>query len=213
MDFSPLVPDFFDSLLSYLEDALPPPVYSVFITVCSHILALSKALVSIPLSNLTLESLAPPIIMLLVAYLALLSLYRTIRMTLWFMKWGTILAALMGGVAWYQSGGLGNLLGQAVQESGTRNPKSSSSRPRAWESWDRHDAYREQRQRRKQPENGAEDVQKFIQDLTGAAGRVLAQSGNWWEAAKGYVEEMNNQAQERKSNEKVRHKRGKTGSR
>jgi len=215
MDFiKQLVPNFVDPLLSYIEAVLPPPVYSILLTVLSHSLALASALLSLATSPSTwnAQTILPPLITILAAYIALSSLYRTIRFTIWLVKWGTILASLFGGVGWLMSGGP---LGQRG-EVGDRRPGTSSSRPRAWESWDRHDTYREERRQRVPPQDGAEDVQKFVQELTGAAGRIYAQSGDWWEAAKGVVEEIGERARERaeKSSQKAKAKsRRKSGSR
>lgn len=64
------------------------------------------------------QTVLPPLITLLAAYLALAGLYRTttwmIRTSFWFMKWAIILGTLVAGIGWYmgvsqaQVGGLTN---------------------------------------------------------------------------------------------------------
>jgi hypothetical protein len=214
MDVSKILPDFIDPLLAYLESILPGPVYAVLLTSCSHVLALSTALLSLLSSSpstWTAQSIIPPIITILAAYLALSGIYRTIRFALWFAKWGTLLAALMGGVAWFMSGGVTSLL---TQGGGGRTPKSSPSRLRAWDSWARHDEYRHQRP--PQLQTGVDDMRKFVQELAGAAGRVYAQSGDWWATAKGVADEMGKHSRTGRedatesSGRKTRSKTGKT---
>jgi len=186
------VPDFIDPVLSYLESVLPASVYSALLTGSSHILAITTALLSSLSSSpstWTAQAIIPPLITLLSAYLALSSIYRTIRLTLWFAKWGTILAALMGGIGWLAAGGASDL----VATGSGKTQKSSSSRPKAWESWTRHNEYEKQRQGRTKPQAEADDVQRFVHELAGAAGRMYAQSGDWWTTAKGVVDEIGKQ--------------------
>lgn len=212
MDYIDRIPDFVDPLLLLLESALPPHVYSVLVTICSHTVALTSALLSFLAtspSTWTAQTIIPPVITILAAYLVISSLYRTIRFTFWFIKWGTILATLFGGVGWFMSGGMGDFLAQRGGDVGRRTG-SSSSRPRAWDSWDRHDTYRQERQRRVPPGDAADDVQQFVQELAGAAGSVYAQSGDWWEAAKGVAQEISKRASEGTEKRKSKLKSGKT---
>jgi len=125
--------------------------------------------------------------------------------------------ALMSGIAWIMSGDVASLL-LAQRNDGrttttTRNP--SSSRPRAWDSWARHAEYRHQ-QPPTQAQTGSDEVRKFVQELAGAAGRVYAQSGDWWATAKGVVDEIGNKGRSGQgdisgsSGRKTRSKTGKT---
>ncbi|KAF7965806.1 hypothetical protein HWV62_22856 [Athelia sp. TMB] len=118
------LPEILDPILSYLASVLPPPVYSILLTVCSHALALITTLAS--LSATLIQSrpweweattVIPLVISILTAYLALLSAWRTVswmvRTSLWFAKWGTIFAALAAGLGWMAGGGAGAGVGQA----------------------------------------------------------------------------------------------------
>lgn len=211
-DYIDLLPGFIDPVLAYVESALPPHVYTILITICSHVVALTSALLSFLAtspSTWTAQTLIPPVITILAAYLALSSLYRTIRFTFWFIKWGTVLAALFGGIGWVMSGGVSEFLNQRGVDGGRRT-RSSSAPPRAWDSWDRHDSYRQERQRRVPPADAADDVQQFVQELAGAAGSVYAQSGDWWEAAKGVAQEISKRASEGAEKRKSKNRSGKT---
>ncbi|EEB98901.1 hypothetical protein MPER_01509 [Moniliophthora perniciosa FA553] len=118
------LPAFLDPLLDYLSDNLPPPIYSFIITFASHSLALISALSSLfstllrtnP-SQWDAQTILPPLIAFLTAYLALVSVYRTttwmVRTSFWFIKWGTILAVLFGGMGWIMGSG-GNAVGGPV---------------------------------------------------------------------------------------------------
>jgi len=133
-----------------------------------------------------------------------------IRLSVWFVKWGFILAALIAGVGWYAANingvalpgasgvvsGLGGLLldvlnpnidGQGQGSRPKRSPAKSSRerkpRPKPWHSFEQHRGWQEEADGA--GEDG--DVQKIIGDIVGAAGRAVKQSG-WWEAAKNMVE-------------------------
>ncbi|KAH7926691.1 hypothetical protein BV22DRAFT_986085, partial [Leucogyrophana mollusca] len=165
------LPAFLDPLLDYLADQLPPPLYNFLLTFLSHVLALLTALVSLVASLISskpwewdAQTVLPPLITFLAAYLALVSLYRTtswmFRTCLWFIKWGTIFGALTAGAGWYmgnQGGGrgivtsLGGILldmlnGQGQNApGGTRAPpqtrtktETQKKRPKTWESFEKH---------------------------------------------------------------------------
>ena len=148
-------------VLSYLSTILPPPIFSIVSPLITYSLALLGALLRFARTlasaqNWDSQKILPPLITLLMAYLALVSFYRTtgwmIRTTFWFVKWGGILAALaagagyfMGtaqgdpdGIAMFNNGGvlgmLGNLLLGVLNEDATgnkgraRSPRSSKSK-------------------------------------------------------------------------------------
>ncbi|KIN96186.1 hypothetical protein M404DRAFT_67400, partial [Pisolithus tinctorius Marx 270] len=105
---------FLDPLLDFLSDQLPPPLYTFLLSFLSHIITLLTALISLIQSLIAAkpwewdpQTIIPPLISILAAYLALHSLYRTtgwiFRTVLWFVKWGTILAAVSAGMGWYMA--------------------------------------------------------------------------------------------------------------
>ncbi|KZP34304.1 hypothetical protein FIBSPDRAFT_4159 [Athelia psychrophila] len=112
------LPQIIDPILSYLSSVLPPPVYSILLTVCSHTLALVTSFVSLSWTLIQsrpweweAHTLIPLVISILTAYLALSSAWRTaswmLRTSFWFVKWGTIIAALVGGLGWITGGAAG----------------------------------------------------------------------------------------------------------
>jgi len=103
------LPYFLDPLLSYLSSVLPPPVYQVVFSLLSNLLAILASLLSISSALInseswSLQAVLPPLITMFVAYLAILSIYRTtvwmLRSTLFFIKWSVILAALFAGAGY-----------------------------------------------------------------------------------------------------------------
>jgi hypothetical protein len=117
------LPAVLDPILSYLSSVLPPPFYSFLLTVLSHSLALFTALVSLCYTLLSskpwewdAQTIIPPLITFLAAYLALVSLYRTtswmFQTGVWVMKWGTIIGALVAGAGWIAAQGGGGGVGQ-----------------------------------------------------------------------------------------------------
>ncbi|KAI0321058.1 hypothetical protein OF83DRAFT_413852 [Amylostereum chailletii] len=204
------LPEFVDPFLDYLSNVLPPPVYSFILNLSSHALALaaatlrlSQALVASKPWEWDAQTVLPPLITLLAAYLALVSAYRTatwmVRTFIFFIKWGTILSALVGGAGWYiaqqraqgndlggwgQSGFTGVLFdvlaGKAGQTSSPRT-RSSSPRPKAHESFERHREWQyEQDQEAKT--GSADDVQKFVDQIVDKV-----TEGTWFGMAKGLV--------------------------
>ncbi|KAF4567738.1 hypothetical protein EYR40_006743 [Pleurotus pulmonarius] len=118
------LPAFLDPVLEMLSDRLPEPVFNLFINILAHGIALFTALLSflgVLLRTNPFEwdaqTVLPPLITLLSAYLALITLYRTtgwiFRTVLAFIKWGLIFTALGVAGGWYIAGGAngGNGLG------------------------------------------------------------------------------------------------------
>jgi len=113
------LPAILDTILSYLSDTLPYPVYSFLISLLSHCLALFTALYALVMKLLSThplqwdaQTILPPLIAVLASYLAILSLYRTtswmIRTSAWFIKWGVIFGALVAALGWVVGAGYGN---------------------------------------------------------------------------------------------------------
>ncbi|KAI6157849.1 hypothetical protein BKA82DRAFT_4062446 [Pisolithus tinctorius] len=186
---------FLDPLLDFLSDQLPPPLYTFLLSFLSHIITLLTALISLIQSLIAAkpwewdpQTIIPPLISILAAYLALHSLYRTtgwiFRTVLWFVKWGTILAAVSAGMGWYManqnpSDTFVSNLGKAF--TGTAPQTNERVQPKPWDSFQKHRTWQYQEQGGR--EAGAPDAQKIMADIAAAAGRTLME-GNWWDAAK-----------------------------
>lgn len=110
------LPALLDPLLDRLADALPPQVYTILLSFLSHGLALLtasiniiRALFSISPSRWDAQTLIPPLITVLAAYLALVSLYRTtswmFKMSVWMLKWGSVVGILAAGAGWISGQG------------------------------------------------------------------------------------------------------------
>ncbi|TFK25510.1 hypothetical protein FA15DRAFT_668386 [Coprinopsis marcescibilis] len=107
-----LLPAVFDPVFDYLEDNLPYPAYIFLLNAISYstslvstIIRLTSALIDKNPQEWDLQTILPPIVTILAAYLALASLYRTtswlIRLSFWFVKWGALIAALSVGAGWF----------------------------------------------------------------------------------------------------------------
>ncbi|KAJ3713390.1 hypothetical protein C8R42DRAFT_684966 [Lentinula raphanica] len=195
------LPEFLDYILSFLSDILPPPVYSILISVLSNSLALLSTLLTLLFdsSNWNAQTLLPPIIALLTAYLAIISLYRTtswlLRTSFWFIKWGTILAAVAAGTgyllgnegAMVTSRGVANTAAGFIldalngdQSNAARSAQSSSSRrkrPQAWKSFKDHNEWQ---YRERQAGDGSNDNARILIDSVVASATSLIQESNWW---------------------------------
>ncbi|KAG1816016.1 uncharacterized protein BJ212DRAFT_1356052 [Suillus subaureus] len=218
------LPAFLDPLLGFLAEQLPPPLYSFLLSFLSHSLALFTALLSLISSLIAskpwqwdAQTIIPPLISFLAAYLALVSLYRTtswmVRTTIWFIKWGTILGTLTAGLGWYmgQSAGgntsiissLGGFIWDVLNEPAqstsstqrsSRSPKTrtqhkSNDRPRSWESFEKHKQWQYQERDGNQEGN---DAQKIMSNIAKAANRLLAEGG-WWDVARGIFDGPNSE--------------------
>ncbi|KAK0438697.1 uncharacterized protein EV420DRAFT_566082 [Desarmillaria tabescens] len=195
-----LLTEFLEPILSFLKEQLPPPVYSFIISMLSHCLAFCTAfytlvgeLVSTNPLQWDAQTLLPPLIAVFSAYIALMSLYRTtswmLRTSFWFIKWGTIVAALIGASGWVlgsqqlqanKSGGLMpwsslgemamDMLNSPSGQTSKRKPRTPPQRPRVWESFDRHRAWQETKN---EPESRSDFNAK---EVIGAITR-------WWDMA------------------------------
>jgi len=205
--FAAVPPRFLDPVLDFLSVNLPSPLYVLLLKVLSHSLGaitaltnLCGSLLSSSPSNWNAQTLLPPIITILAAYLALASLYRTtswlIRLIFWFMKWGTLLGIFMGGVGYLIGGAVGDAVGNqgpipflggyvtdlfsnqisrpgSARQSKSQSRKANMKKPAAWESFERHKAYR------RQNEVQQENVHQSMKMIADAASYVFR--SNWWE--------------------------------
>ncbi|KAF9451298.1 hypothetical protein P691DRAFT_797015 [Macrolepiota fuliginosa MF-IS2] len=163
------------------------------------------------------QTVLPPLIALLAAYWTLVSIYRTttwvVRTGFWFMKWGIILSALAAGTGWYlgtaqaQDGGLMNtslvsyisnialdmMNGRTsgpLGDDGTRHTRSRNTRPKPWESFNRHQEWQYSEDQAKTNENS--DLETLMNSLIGVAGRAFG-SDSWWMALKGGADGVGSQ--------------------
>lgn len=195
-----------DLALDYLEDKLPPPLYSLLLNALSHLLALCTAafrvigsLASTHPQDWDTQTILPPIITLLAAYLALLSVYRTatwaFRLAIWFVKWGSIIGVLSMGAGWLAAvthmNGEGNN-GLADAMSNLMNGRSGNSHPRS------RTTARTRNPVDTRPRNGFKaspdwqyqegetqqnDAQNIMQNIVDTAQQIFDGSG-WWELSK-----------------------------
>ncbi|KIK98647.1 hypothetical protein PAXRUDRAFT_31028 [Paxillus rubicundulus Ve08.2h10] len=226
------LPPFLDPVLDYLSERLPPELYSFLSSFFSHSLALFTAFISLVSSLIAskpwewdAQTILPPLISFLAAYLALVSLYRTtswmFRTTFWFIKWGTIFGVLAAGAGWYMGNqgasggetGLASTLGTIVLNmlngdqgaAGARRPPSSrdqENRPKPWESFEKP------RQRPYQEGNreGENEAQQIMSDIMVAANRLLV-GGGWWDTARSIFDGGNQETrQESRSRKRQRAK-------
>lgn len=212
---NPALPALLDPLLEYFSNVLPPPLYSLLVKLVSHSLAAIYALLKLSNSLLTnapedwnVQTILPPLITIFTAYLAISSFYRTtswlLRLSFWFMKWGTLFGVLIGGLGYLLGTaggdglanqgvipGIGDLLwslledprnAKATRATGSRNKKSNAKRPKPWESFNRHKdwQYQEDRDRK-----GNEEAQQIISQIVDAAGNMFG--GGWLGAVKDIV--------------------------
>ena len=199
-----------EPLLAFLEERLPPPLYAVIINVLSHVLALSTtafrlvgALISRPPEEWDLQSILPPIITLLAAYLALVSLYRTttwmIRLVFWFIKWGSVIGILGLGAGWLaaavnMNGGVDNglldILSSLIngrssasmrQKGRAPSPRTQAPKERRYRAWDKFEGNRDwQYQERTQQVNN--EAQVIMQQIVSTANQMF-DGHTWWQMA------------------------------
>jgi hypothetical protein len=187
-------------LLAYLADVLPSPIYSFLLTFMSNVLDLFTAALRLTTTlyaqsrlEWNAQTLLPPIISILAAYLALASLYRTtswmFRTSMWFVKWGIIFAALLATTGWFMENTQGNTIGnymsiggsvwKFVADSTQKTPLGSSSsrsrktRPKPWESFERHREWQYQER-----EVRHDDLPDFVKDVVDAA-KAVFERGDW----------------------------------
>jgi hypothetical protein len=211
------LPGFLEPLLQIVSDNVPAPVYSIFLSVLSHSLAVITAFSSLMLSLLSThplqwnaQTVLPPLIALLSAYVALVSLYRTtalfLRTGFWILKWGTLFGLLIAALSWVMastsrnteigtfsvvSGVTGMVMdlinGQGQNAAGGSRVRRSTARtehrrrkPKAWDSFAQHKEW--QYREEQAVEHGT--AQKMLADMLSSAENLLT-GGKWWEVAKG----------------------------
>lgn len=194
--------DVVEPYLRLLQSVVPPQIYSLITTSFSYGLQLLNTLFNVisvtsPLS--APSTIIPALLTILCAYLALSSLYRTVKFAFWFAKWGIILGALFSLAGWVNSGAPAQILANLVPAA--MENKSGSSRPKSWESWSTHNQYK--REQKTERQEDAEEAQKFVQNVIDTAGNAYQKSGNWWEVAKGVYEEINKQGQTKQSGKRT----------
>jgi hypothetical protein len=205
-----------EPLLEHIRSVLPPQLYSVLVSFVSHSITLVYSFSALVLPLISTkpwewdtQTILPPLISVLTAYLALVSLYRTttwmIRTSWWFIKWGTTLALLIAGVGWIvgtvnsigfpQTGNtaytFGGVLLDAMNSIGGSRDRSSS-RSQTFRSRTKAssrvrskpkpwESFERHREWEQQQQQGNGDALKVVEDIVGAAGQALKDS-SWWEA-------------------------------
>jgi hypothetical protein len=153
-------------LLQYLKASLPPPLYSFIVNGLSYTLTavtaiarLSRTLIDKNPSEWNTTAMLPPIITILAAYMALASLYRTaswmIRITIFFLKWGSIIGIVMVIAQYFASdgrqnqGGNGRGIFVGLSEGGisNRNKYRQSTKPKPWDSFKTHEEWQYEQRR------------------------------------------------------------------
>jgi hypothetical protein len=117
------LPAFLDTILDYLYDVLPPTWYEFLINTGATVLAISTTLYNL-IQQLVAsrpwewdtQTVLPPLIMILTVILIFYTIYRAvlyvIRSTIFFIKWGLILGAIVAGTG-YLMANSGTALGNA----------------------------------------------------------------------------------------------------
>ena len=188
------LPALLDPVLDYLYDVLPPGVYDFMMSAAANLLAFGTAAYNVIVYlagakpwQWDAQTIIPPLIALLTAYLALLTAWRTIswmvRSTIWVIKWGTILSVLVGGAGYFAGGGANGVANgpganggvgfaqmagavfDMLRGAGSRataggeeeGARPGRARPAAWESFDAH--------REWQYEEGAEQPRMMVPNI------------------------------------------------
>jgi len=192
------LPAFLDPLLDLLAERLPPSLFDALYIVLSYGLLLISAAFSFLTSlpswkpwEWDAQRILPPLISILAAYYAILSVYRTtgwmMRMTFRLMEWGVVLGLIGAGVGWYMgaNGGQGGMFGAERNGAAAhgRQGRTRQDRPRAWEPFDAHDQwqYDEREARREEADRGMSGVERFLRgtfggnmyDMAGAAAQFF----------------------------------------
>lgn len=129
------------------------------------------------------------------------------RMGFWFLKWGTIIGALIAGVGWMMgaasssadvgrfsvastvSGVVMDMInGQSLNAAGgprstrsrSRNTNANKARPKPWHSFAQHQDWQYQEKRAAKDDG---DVQQILKDVVSSAEKIVTDSV-WWAAAK-----------------------------
>jgi hypothetical protein len=185
------LPPVLDPILSFLSSNLPPPLYQIIFNSLSHCVALFSSLLALLISLISStpwewdsQTLLPPIIMFVTAWIALVSLWRTaswmFRVGTWFAKWGVVVGGVVALLGWVVGnstagtrvvGNFGSAMfdfvnGPAGQSRTRAGPKK---RPRPWDSFEAHREWQYSENQRE----GGDVVQKILGDIVG--------EGAWWE--------------------------------
>ena len=197
------LPPFLNPFIEYMRASLPPPLYSFVVKILSHAFTAATAIIRLTVSltnknpsEWNAETLLPPIITLIAAYLALASLYRTaswaIRLTLFFLKWGCLIGIAMG-MAGYYAGNKENGVANQGDEGFPGNVISSVFGGASSSKHNRQTKPRRATQTKPKPRDSfpewqyrdqVEDpttnphAQLIMDSIVNAAG--LALEGNWW---------------------------------
>ena len=189
------LPKIFDPVLNYLSDNLPRPIYLLLVKVLSHTLAILYGLFNLAISLKTWKpwewdalTILPPLISILAAYYALVSIYRTtgwmIRAGITMIKWGTILAAIFAGIGWLLNNNVNGV--GAMQDVtwwkqragfssryGTRPHPFYRKRRRPWDTFDEQGQwqYDDKRDGQYNDNQGSQQAQRVMDEILEVVGR------------------------------------------
>ncbi|THH20815.1 hypothetical protein EW146_g645 [Bondarzewia mesenterica] len=239
------LPAFLDPLLQYLSSNVPPPLYSFLITAFSYALALFTGLLNLLLllastdpREWDVQTILPPLISILAAYLVLVSVYRTttwmVRTSIWMLKWGVIISSLAAGAGFimgnqHGGGGVGQWNGAggfipAISgmlfgvTNGPRdnagegsNPLRSRTNTPPREPRPKPWESFDRHQQWQYQENANGEQPNVVEEMQRFAGNVMeaVRDSGWWGVAQGL---MNDLGQER-SDEREREPKDKSGRR
>ncbi|KIL68913.1 hypothetical protein M378DRAFT_158050 [Amanita muscaria Koide BX008] len=214
-------PDVLGSLLDYLAERLPSPVYYMLLGILSRALVFLSSSLSFIASLLSsnpsdwnLHDIIPPLVTILCAYLALVTLYRTttwaIRTFFWFIKWGLILGLIFTVVGWHLRGtdqnwgavaDIGDTIVRTALESAnahTREAAVGMDGGIGANSWTRRKrsskagrprAWDSFKSHQRWQEHSQQDATNEMKSMVDMAGGILHRGGQWWMAAKSIIGE------------------------
>jgi len=199
-----VLPPLLTPVFDYLRATLPPPLYSFAISILSHVHTATTAFITLSASLIgenpldwRAEAILPPIITILAAYLALASLYRTaswaIRLSFFFLKWGTLIGVAMAIVGYLGGqrtdalvnqphGGVANffssMFGSRTSSKHKRQSHRRKERPKPWHPFKESKEWQFQQQ--SEVPNTTPSAQQLMDSIVHAAEGALG--GNWWGA-------------------------------
>jgi len=124
-----------------------------------------------------------------------------------------LLSTLGGLVSEFMNGQGSQSTSRSSRAKSPQKQSKSKTRPKAYESWDKHRQWQYNENEQNQPNNAFADAQRVIGDILGNAGRVAQESG-WWDAAKDFGKKFaENSGRRQETDRKSKRKERNTKSR
>jgi hypothetical protein len=182
MAHDPTLPAVLAPILTHLSTTFPYPINSILISLVTESLRLYSALSALFATLQTCtwdpQNILPPLISLILAYFALLSIWRatswTFRLGFWLIKWGVLVGAVVAliGVA---LGEVGNVdLLRTVLPARWRMPKRPP-RPKPWHSFQLHQQWADAANNYDTHTEFAETIERVYRSIRSEWGKVVAQ--------------------------------------